>query len=134
VTGVQTCALPISSDDRPLFPSWEQIAVETQVAIPDLDMSALVVIVTGGAGAVPDNVPFLVAERDARVFHADAPAGAVRAAARRGELTVVIGADVDGEGDPSLLGAREAAALGAHVVIVTQDTARRPLLIEAPQG
>lgn len=124
----------LTSGARPPLPNWEQLITETQIAVPDLDASRLVLIAVGVAGMVPSRSPFLVAERDVSVFRADAPSGAVRAAARRGELTIVIGADVRGEGDPARLGAREAVALGAHVVIVTEDTARHPSAIEEPQG
>jgi len=123
-----------TAGNRPPAPTWEQLITETQIAVPDLHASQLVLIAVGIAGLAPSSSPFLVADRDVSVFRADAPSGAVRAAARRGELTVVIGADVRGEGDPSRLGAREAVALGAHVVIVTEDTARHPLAIEEPQG
>ena len=89
-------------------------------------------IVAGGRGEIPDRAAFFGAAADsvlidgmeARVLRADASPEAVGEAVMSGAATVVVGADWAGEGDPDHLGPREAAALGAHVVLVTPRTAR----------
>ena len=66
----------------------------------------------------------MVDGRDAAGFPADASPEQIQDAARSGALTVVVGAHYTGDGDPAVLGPREAASLGAHVIVVTPETAR----------
>lgn len=112
-------------DGRSAAPTWDELALETRTALPA--GSPLVIVVAGGEGAAPEDAPFLVAGRDAFVFAGDGAPGDVAAAARRGALTVVVGASEHAE---DRIGALDAAALGAQVVIVDVATARSPVLLE----
>jgi hypothetical protein len=114
-------------------PAWDVMVAEVAAALPDLDPARLIVVLAGGAGEPPDPVSVLgdaaaavlLDGADARLLRADAAPEAVAEAVMSGALTVVVGADWTGEGDPGRLGPREAAQLGAHAVIVTPESARQ---------
>ncbi len=114
-------------------PSWDVMLAEVATALPRLDASRLVVVLMGGMGGSAE-LPAVLSEAadavmldgaDARVLRADAAPEAVAEAVMSGAFTVVLGADWSGEGDPTRLGPRQAASLGAHAVIVTPASARR---------
>lgn len=119
-------------DDAPPTPTWTALFAEIAIAVPELDPARLTLVLSGGRGAVPDRVDQFGEGADAvwldgaeaRLMFADAAPETVSEAVMSGAFTVVLGADWSGEGDPARLGPRQAAALGAHVVIVTPEAAR----------
>jgi hypothetical protein len=112
-------------------PSWEILLAEVTAALPELEPGPLVIVLAGAEGAPSDaydwlgeaEAAVLIDGADARVLRAEATPEAMSAAVTSGAFTVVLGADWSGEGDPARLGPREAAALGAHAVVVTPFSA-----------
>jgi hypothetical protein len=106
---------------------------EVSTALPELASGRLRLVLAGGSGPEPDLEAQLGAGapavrldgRGALVLDAAAPPATIPPAVAAGVLVVVVGADWSGEADAGLLGPREAAAHGAHIVIVTPETARQ---------
>lgn len=118
--------------ELPEPPTWGEILTEIAVAVPQIDPERLTLVVTGGWGDLPNPETILGSSAEAvfidgdqaRVFRNDATPAAIQEAEMSGALTVVVGADWTGEGDPAHISPKEAAALGAQVVVVTPATAR----------
>lgn len=122
--------------EPPHAPRWEDLAKEIAHVLPASRRAAalsdargrLLIVARGGRGARPPQPPFLIAaDEGAGPMMLDArgsPLWRLERAAAAGRLAIVIGAPWESGADPWVIGAREAAAAGAAVVIAEQDALR----------